>query len=91
MLKVVVVDHCSFCDGEAYVYSHDGQDAAGKPYPVYKPCYMCHGTGERERRIPIGEFLVLLDKAQRMEPDYAELGKEKPVIQYQDSRDSAGV
>jgi hypothetical protein len=28
----------------------------------------------------------ILDKANAMEPDYAELAKEKPISQYQDSR-----
>jgi len=37
------------------------------------------------------EFADLLDCATALKPDWAELAKEKPVSQYQDSRDAAGI
>jgi len=90
MLKVIVIDRCEFCDGEAYVYSGEYKDEFGE-HPVYRPCYVCKGSGEMEKQVTLLEFQDLLDKANAMEPDYAELSKKKPISQYQDSCDAAGI
>lgn len=90
MLKVVVYDRCEFCDGEAYVYAGEYKDE-NEERPVYLPCHACKGKGEREKLIPLREFQRMLDKACEMEPDWDELSKEKPISNYQDSRDAAGI
>ena len=90
MLKVIVIDRCEYCDGEAYLSAGEYKDG-NVERPVYLPCQACKGRGEMEKKISLSEFQDLLDKANAMEPDYAELGKAKPVSQYQDSRDAAGI
>ena len=90
MLKVVVFDSCEFCDGEAMVYAGEYKDEY-EERPVYVPGHMCKGSGEMEKLVTLREFQRMLDSAIEMEPDYAELGKEKPVTQYQESRDAAGI
>ena len=89
-LKVIVIDRCNLCDGEAYVYAGEYKDEY-EERPIYLPCYGCKGSGEREKQVPLVEFQDLLDKANSMEPDYKELAKEKPVSQFQDSREAAGI
>ena len=83
MLKVVVIDRCEYCDGEAYLFAGEYRDGDIER-PVYQACPACKGAGERE-------FADLLDRAISMEPDYAELAKVKPISQYQDSREAAGI
>ena len=90
MLKVVVIDRCEYCDGEAYLYAGEYKDG-NVERPVYQACPACKGAGEREKAISLREFADLLDRAISMEPDYAELAKVKPVSQYQDSREAAGI
>lgn len=85
MLKVIVIDRCKFCDGEAYVYSGEYKDG-DEVHPVYLPCHVCKGSGEMEKLVTLQEFQEMLDKANAMEPDFAELAMEKPISQYQDSR-----
>ena len=90
MLKVVVIDRCEYCDGEAYLYAGEYKDEEIER-PVYQACPACKGAGEREKAVSLREFADLLDRAILMEPDYAELAKVKPVSQYQDSREAAGI
>lgn len=90
MLKVIVIDRCDICDGEVYVYAGEYKDGDIER-PVYQACQACKGTGEREKAISLREFADLLDRAISMEPDYAELAKVKPVTQFQDSREAAGI
>ena len=90
MLKVLVFDSCEFCDGEAMVYAGEYKDEH-EEHPVYLPCHMCKGTGELEKLVTLREFQRMLDKAIEMEPDNTELAKQKPVTQYSDSRDAAGI
>jgi len=52
---------------------------------------MCHGSGNRATWVSVKDLAELLERAVSMEPDYLELAREKPVSQYQDSRDAAGL
>ena len=89
-MKVIVIDRCEYCDGEAYLYAGEYKDEEIER-PVYQACPACKGAGEREKPISLREFADLLDHATAMEPDWAELGRQKPVSQFQDSRDAAGI
>ena len=91
MIKVRILDRCEFCDGEAYVFECEDVDSHGETYDRYRPCEMCHGSGNRAKWVGLRELSDLLDRAISMEPDYLELAREKPVSQYQDSRDAAGI
>jgi hypothetical protein len=91
MMKVRILDRCEFCDGEAYIFDYEDADARGESYDRYRPCEMCHGSGNRAKWVGLRELSDLLERAITMEPDYAELAREKPVSQYQDSRDAAGI
>ena len=91
MMKVRILDRCEFCDGEAYIFDRQDVDARGKTYDRYRPCEMCHGSGNRAKWVSLREFSDLLERAIAMEPDYLELAREKPVSQFQDSRDAAGI
>ena len=49
MIKVRILDRCEFCDGEAY--------------DRYRPCSMCHGSGNRAKWVSLREFADLLERA----------------------------
>ena len=91
MIKVRILDRCEFCDGEAYIFVCEDVDVRGDTFDRYRPCEMCHGSGNRAKWVSLRELSDLLERAIAMEPDYLELAREKPVSQYQDSRDSAGI
>ena len=91
MIKVRILDRCEFCDGEAYIYVCEDVDARGDTFDRYRPCEMCHGSGNREKGVSLREFSDLIERAIAMEPDYLELARQKPISQYQDSRDAAGI
>lgn len=52
---------------------------------------MCHGSGNRATWISLRDSSNLIERAISLEPDYLELARERPVSQYQDSRDAAGI
>ena len=91
MIKVCILDRCEFCEGEAYIFVSEDIDAHGGSFDRYRPCEMCHGSGNRAKWVGLRELSDLLERAVSMEPDYLELAREKPVSQYQDSRDAAGI
>ena len=66
-------------------------DARGETFDRYRQCEMCYGSGIRAKWIGLRELSDLLERAITMEPDYLELAREKPVSQYQDSSDAAGI
>ena len=89
-MKVLVIDRCEYCNGEAYVYAGEYKDE-DEESPVYLPCHVCKGSGEMEKPLSLREFADLLDRATAMEPDWAELAREKAINQAQDSREAAGI
>ena len=91
MIKVRILDRCEFCDGEAYIYDYQDVDTQGEAYDRYRPCEMCHASGNRAKWVGLIEFADLLERATSFEPDYAALAQEQPTSQYQDSRDAAGI
>jgi RecJ-like exonuclease len=91
MIKVRIHDQCDFCDGDAYVFVCEDSDSRGETFDRFRPCEMCHGSDNRAKWVSLRELSDLLERAIAMEPDYLELAREKPVSQYQDSRDSAGI
>lgn len=91
MIKVCILDRCEYCDGEAYVFLCEDVDANGDSFDRYQPCEMCQGSGNRAKWVSVKDLADLLERAVSMEPDYLELAREKPVSQYQDSRDAAGI
>ena len=52
MLKVLVIDRCEYCDGEAYLYAGEYKDGDVER-PVYQACSACKGAGEREKAISL--------------------------------------
>jgi hypothetical protein len=90
MLKVIIIDRCEYCNGEAYVYAGEYKDEFGE-HPIYRPCTVCKGVGEREKAISLIAFADLLDRSISMEPDWAELAKAEPISNIQDSLESAGI
>jgi len=48
MVKVIIIDRCKYCDGEAYVLVGEYKDEFGG-HPVYRPCTVCKGRGEMEK------------------------------------------
>ena len=90
MLKVLIIDRCEYCEGEAYVYAGEYKDEEVER-PVYLPCQACKGSSEMEKPISLREFADLLDHATAMEPDWTELGRQKLISQFQDSREATGI
>jgi hypothetical protein len=91
MMKVRILDRCEFCDGEAYIFDYQNVDSRGETYDRYRPCEMCHGSGNQAKWVGLRELADLLERATSFEPDYLDLAKEQPTSQYQDSRDAAGI
>jgi RecJ-like exonuclease len=88
MMKVRILDRCEFCDGEAYVFVCEDVDARGETFDRYRPCEMCHGSGNQAKWVGLREFANLVERATSFEPDYAALAQEQPISQYLDSRDA---
>ena len=91
MIKVRILDRCEHCEGEAYIFEYQDVDGRGETYDRYRPCEMCHGSGNQASWISLRDLSNLIERAIALEPDYLELAREKPVSQYQDSRDAAGI
>ena len=91
MIKVHILDHCAHCDGAAYLLVGEAESYAGEKYMQYEPCSQCQGSGKRAKWISLDEFADLMERAISFEPDYKVLGSHKPVSQYQDSRECAGI
>ena len=69
-IRVIVIDRCDLCDGEAYVYAGEYKDGDDER-PVYAACQSCKGAGEVEKAILMREFADMLDRAISMEPNNA--------------------
>ena len=91
MIKVNILTTCEFCEGEAYLPIGEAESYAGEKYIRYEPCPQYQGSGKQTKWISLQEFADLLDRAISFEPDYQELASHKPVSQYQDSRECAGI
>ena len=91
MIKVRILDRCEFCNGEAYIFDYQDVDSRAETYDRYRPCEMCNGSGNRVNWINQQDFSELLDRVTSIEPDYADLSKERPINHYQDSRDAVGI
>jgi hypothetical protein len=46
MFKIQVMDKCSLCNGEAYLFSRYATSNSGEDYAQHEPCGYCHGSGE---------------------------------------------
>jgi len=68
MFKVLIIDRCEYCNGEAYVFVGEYKDEY-EERPVYLPCHVCKGSGEMEKPTSLRELADLLDHATAMEPD----------------------
>ena len=94
MIKVQILTHCTYCDGEAYIPIGEAESYSGEAYMRYSPCPMCQGTGNAAKWISLQEFTDLLEKAALLDPflpDYEELSHKQPTSQFLDSRESAGM
>ncbi|MCJ7521276.1 MAG: hypothetical protein MUP21_03560 [Dehalococcoidia bacterium] len=89
MMKVRILDRCEFCDGEAYVFLCEDVDARGETYDRYRPCEMCHGSGNQAKWVSLREFADLLERTTSFEPYCVSLAQEKPKSQYRNGRDIA--
>ena len=91
MIKVQILTKCKHCDGEAYLPVGESESYTGETYMRYEPCPQCQGSGKQTQWISLKEFADLLERAVSFEPDYLELASHKPISQYADSCDAAGI
>ena len=94
MLKVQILTECKNCQGDAYLPVGTEVSYSGEAYMRFEPCPVCQGSGSFARWITLQEFLDLLEVEAVKDPmqvDNAELAKQRPVSQYQESRDAAGI
>jgi len=49
MIKVRILDRREVCDGQAYAFVSEEIDSRGKTYDRYRPCEMCHGSGNQAK------------------------------------------
>ena len=64
MLKVQVLDRCPHCDGESMIFVAVDTNYKGEPFDRYRPCSMCHGSGEYPKWVSLEAFHKLLQAAQ---------------------------
>ena len=83
MMKVCILDRCEFCDGEAYVFVCEEVDARGEPFDRYRPCEICHGSGNRAKWVGLREFADLLDRKTSMVLEFQEHCQAKPTTYLQ--------
>ena len=76
MIKVRILDRCDTCEGEAYIFECQDVDTRGEPYDRYRPCEVCHASGNQAKWVSLREFADLLERATSFEPDCAALAKE---------------
>jgi hypothetical protein len=69
MMKVRILDCCEFCDGEAYVFVCEDVDARGETFDRYRPCEMCHGSGNRAKWVGLRESTDVINRAMSLEPN----------------------
>ena len=91
MVKIQILTQCDACDGEAYLPEGEVEDYRGKRYTRFIHCPACQGSGLLEKWVSLQEFAGLLERAVSLEPDYQELASHKPISQYQDSCEAAGI
>ena len=63
MLQVQILDVCPYCEGVSMVFVGMDEDYRGQPFERYRPCAMCHGSGEYPRWVPLSEFAELVRQA----------------------------
>ena len=88
-MKVQILDRCPHCFGESMVFVRREFDANGKSFDSYRPCYQCHGTGQKVRWVSLQEFAKLLDDALSLEPNLAEFEAQEPTTAWEANRDAA--
>ncbi len=64
MLKVQILNTCSFCHGKAYLPIGEAMDARGAPYTRFTPCPACAGSGQQPHWISLEELATLLRHTQ---------------------------
>jgi hypothetical protein len=63
MIKVHILDCCSYCEGQAFLPAGEVENYKGEKHTRYLPCLYCEGTGEEDRWISLAEFASMLEKA----------------------------
>ena len=91
MIKVNILTRCEHCEGDCYVPVGEAESYSGERYIRYEPCSECDGVGRQTKWIGLSELADLMERAVSFETDWQELAQQKPVSQYQDSRDAAGI
>jgi len=64
MMKVRILDRCEFCDGEANIFVCEDVDANGQTFDRYRPCEMCHGSGNLAKWVSLADFQNELSEIQ---------------------------
>lgn len=64
MLQVQILDRCPFCKGQSMVFVAKDVDQNGKPYDRYRPCSMCHGSGNYPKWVSLEEFSRMMKQVQ---------------------------
>jgi len=64
VLKIHILDRCSYCDGQAYLPAGEATNWKGETYTRYAPCQMCEGTSERGKEVSLPDFLMMIKEAQ---------------------------
>jgi hypothetical protein len=60
MLKAQVMEKCTYCNGEAYLFSRNAISNSGEGYAQYEPCGHCKGIGEQNTWVPMDKSLKWL-------------------------------
>jgi hypothetical protein len=62
MRKVQVKGKCTYCNGDAYLFSRNATSISGEDYAQYEPCGYCQGSGEEIKWIVL-DLLTLLSSS----------------------------
>jgi len=65
---------------KAYIFDRQDVDARGEVYDRYRPCEMCHGSGNQVKWVNLEEFAHLLDEQPHLSLIMLLLHKSNPLI-----------
>jgi hypothetical protein len=60
MNKVQVRGKCTYCNGEAYLFSHNATSNSGEVYAQHEPCGYCQGSGEEIKWVVLNLLTMLV-------------------------------
>ena len=92
--RIQILTNCPKCDGEAYLPDDLVTCEDGQIRLTYEACWNCGGSGRQKIWIELNDLLEMLAdhyQCNPMEVDWLARSHRKPVSQFLDSLEAAGI